>query len=113
VPRIYHITSAKEAGEARHNGYYVPAAFDREGFIHCSHSHQVVAVANRIFQGRSDLVLLEIDPTRQDCSVVDENLEGGSELFPHIYGRLKMSAVLAVHEFPCDRFGKFAIKLPQ
>jgi len=113
VLRIYHITSAKEASEAKQNGYYVPAAFDREGFIHCSYAHQVVAVANRIFQGRSDLVLLEIDPTRLGCDVVDENLEGGTELFPHIYGKLKMSAVIAIHELRCDSSGKFAITLPQ
>jgi uncharacterized protein (DUF952 family) len=111
MTRIYHITSAGEANAARENGYYVPAAFGREGFIHCSYAHQVVAVANRIFQGRSDLVLLEIDSTRLGCNVVDENLEGGSELFPHIYGKLKMSAVTAIHEFPCDSSGKFAMTL--
>ena len=81
---------------------YEPAAFGREGFIHCSYAHQVAGVANRIFKGRQDLVLLEIDPARLDCTVVDENLEGGSELFPHIYGRLQMSAVIAVRAFPCN-----------
>jgi uncharacterized protein (DUF952 family) len=39
---------------------------------------------------------------------VDENLEGGTELFPHIYGRLKMSAVKKVHAFPCDEAGGFS-----
>jgi uncharacterized protein (DUF952 family) len=113
MPRIYHITSAGEAREAQKAGDYVPAAFDREGFIHCSYAHQVVAVANRIFRGRTDLVLLEIDPTALECTVVDENLEGGRELFPHVYGPLKMSAVKHIHDFPCDGEGKFAITLSQ
>ncbi len=40
----------------------------------------MIAVANRIFRGRPDLVLLEIDPAELDCTVVDENLEGGSDV---------------------------------
>jgi uncharacterized protein (DUF952 family) len=105
--RIYHITSEPEARAASEAGEYTPAAFGREGFIHCSHAHQVVATANRIFRGRTDLVLFEIDPARLDCKVLEENLEDGAELFPHIYGRLPMSAVVRVHPFPCDEDGTF------
>jgi uncharacterized protein (DUF952 family) len=100
--RLYHITSAAEADKAAQAGEYTPAAFEREGFIHCSYAHQVLATLNRIFRGRTDIVLLEIDPAQLGCKVVDENLEGGVELFPHIYGRLRMSAVVHVHSFPID-----------
>ena len=112
MPRIFHITSNREAGEAEKAGIYGPAGFAREGFIHCSYGHQVIATANRLFKGRPDLVLLEIDPAVLDCPVVDENLEGGSEFFPHIYGRLKMSAVVRIHPFPCESTGTFSA-LPQ
>jgi len=105
---LYHITSRREAEEARQHGVYVPVAFGREGFIHCSYAHQVVATANRIFRGRNDLVLLRIDRARLTCKVVDENLEGGGELFPHIYGELAMDAVIAVLDFPCDSEGQFS-----
>ena len=105
--RLFHITSAREAHEAAQTGEYAPAAFEREGFIHCSYAAQAVATANSIFRGRRDLVLLEIDPVLVGCLVVDENLEGGTELFPHIYGRLRMSAVLKVHDFPCNDAGEF------
>ena len=64
-------------------------------------------VANRRFPGRADLMLMEIDRTRLACDVVDENLEGGTDLFPHIYGRLPMSAVVQVHPFPCGADGRF------
>jgi uncharacterized protein (DUF952 family) len=107
-PRLYHITSAGEAAEAKRSGVYVPAGFVREGFIHCSYAHQVLATANRIFHGRQDLVLLEIDATKVGCDVVEENLEGGTQLFPHIYGHLKTSAVVRVHDFPCDANGGFS-----
>jgi uncharacterized protein (DUF952 family) len=64
-------------------------------------------VANRLFAGRSDLVLLEVDRGRLTCTVVDENLEGGTDLFPHIYGPLPMAAVVRVHDFPCGPAGRF------
>jgi len=82
------------------SGEYAPQAFAREGFIHCSYAHQVCAVANRLFKGRTDLVLFEIDPTKLRSAVIDENLEGGNEVFPHIYGKLPMQAVVRVHELP-------------
>jgi uncharacterized protein (DUF952 family) len=113
VSRIYHITSKQEATAAQESGIYTPAAFAREGFIHCSYAHQVMPVANRIFKGRPDLVLLEIDPAGLECKVVDENLEGGSELYPHVYGSLRMSDVIRVHPFPCDHDGKFSKGLPE
>jgi uncharacterized protein (DUF952 family) len=91
--RIYHITSEREATEAQTSGEYIPQDFPREGFIHCSYEHQLDGVIKRRFQGRSDLVLLEIDPGQLTCKLIDENLEGGTELFPHIYGPLPMSAV--------------------
>jgi uncharacterized protein (DUF952 family) len=106
--RIFHITSAAEAQAAAVSGTYTPTGFDREGFIHSSYEHQVLATANRLFRGRTDLVLLEIDPARLSCRVIDENLEGGAPLFPHIYGRLPMSAVVKVHAFPCSPDGSFA-----
>jgi len=107
VDRLYHITSEPEAREAAKVGTYTPAAFGREGFIHCSYEPQVAAVANRLFRGKDDRVVLEIDPLLVGCPIVEENLEGGQELFPHIYGRLTMSAVVRVLPFHPDRDGFF------
>ncbi|HEX8351715.1 MAG TPA: DUF952 domain-containing protein [Pyrinomonadaceae bacterium] len=106
---IFHITSRAEADEALRSGTYVAAAFGRDGFIHCSYARQLTRVANANFHGRSDLVLLEIDRDRVGCEVVDENLEGGSDLFPHVYGPLPMSAVTAIVDFPCLPDGSFEL----
>jgi uncharacterized protein (DUF952 family) len=107
--RLFHNTTAAEVDAARAGGEYRPAAFVREGFIHCSYRRQVLATANRIFRGRDGLVLLEIDSLRLTREVVDENLEGGGELYPHIYEPLPMDAVQAVHPFPCDASGSFSL----
>jgi uncharacterized protein (DUF952 family) len=109
VSALFHITSAEEAGDAVRAGVYAPGAFEAEGFIHCSYSRQICDVANRLFSGRSDLVLLEIDRTQVTCRVVDENLEGGAQLFPHIYGRLQVGAVVKIHRFPCGDDGRFEL----
>jgi uncharacterized protein (DUF952 family) len=109
VSPLFHIASARDAREAQRTSTYAPQAFEAEGFIHCSYRRQVCEVANRRFAGRSDLVLLEIEPGRLTCPVVDENLEGGAELFPHVYGRLPMSAVTQIHEFPCGADGRFEL----
>lgn len=105
---LYHITTRSEAEAAAAAGTYRPRAFDAEGFVHCSHAHQVARVANRRFRGQPDLVLLEIDAAAVGAPVVEENLEGGSELFPHVYGPLPMASVVAVHELPCGEDGRFA-----
>src|SRR4029079_17744339 len=75
--RLYHITTESEVETAKSTGAYVPAGFEREGFIHCSHEHQVAAVANRLFRGLDNLVLIEIDPLLVGCEIVEEDLEGG------------------------------------
>jgi len=111
VVRLFHITSEDEWRAAQADGEYRPQAFAREGFIHCSYARQVLRTADRIFKGVTGLVLLEIDPARLTCGIVDENLEGGTELFPHIYGPLPVSAVRAVHPFPCATDGTFGGEL--
>jgi len=109
LSRLFHITSKAAAAEAVRSGVYLPAGFAAEGFVHCSYRHQVCSTANRLFAGRLDLVLLEIDRDRLACPVVDENLEGGAERFPHIYGPVPMEAVAAVHPFTCGASGRFEL----
>jgi uncharacterized protein (DUF952 family) len=106
---LFHITSEEELQAARAEGVYRPTAFAREGFIHCSYRRQVVPVANRLFRSRQGLVLLEIDPAHISSPIVEENLEGGTELFPHIYGPLPLTAVAHVHPFPCGGDGLFEL----
>ena len=98
---LFHITPA--AAWARSADPYVPKDFAREGFIHCSTRQQVVRTANRLFHGCSGLVILLIDTAHINAPIRYENLEGGSELFPHVYGPLPHAAVLAVEPlFACN-----------
>jgi uncharacterized protein (DUF952 family) len=86
---------------------YVPAGFELEGFVHCSTRRQVIDVANALFRGRSDLVLLLIDSDRIDAPIRYENSSGGSELFPHIYSPLPRNAIVAVERLSLRTDGSF------
>lgn len=107
---LLHIISKQEVETAKASGVYKPDSLTSEGFIHCSYPNQVCRVADYLFKGSADLVLLEIDTTQLTCEVVDEDLYESGELFPHIYGELPWEAVIAVHDFPCSNNGEF--KLP-
>ena len=94
--------------EAQANGSYTADSLMDEGFIHCSDAHQVVSVANQRFRGRHDLVLLHVDPRLLGAEVRYENLEGGEQQFPHVYGPIPISAVLEVTPFRPAANGTFS-----
>lgn len=102
---IYHLALREpwEAAVARHEPYRrstVDASLDEEGFIHCSFHDQVQAVADRFYGGRTDVVLLTIDPSRLGVEVKVENG------YPHIYGPLPIEAVVSVEPVACDKDGR-------
>lgn len=107
---IFHITERDAWEQAQAKGNYRPELFSEEGFIHCSTAAQVLQVANTRFRGRSNLLLLSIETDRVGPEIRYENLEGGQQLFPHIYGELSGDAVVRVAEFKPEADGSF--KLP-
>ncbi len=63
------------------------------GFVHCSFADQVDATYERWYAGRTDLVLLTVDPARLTSPV---RVEDG---FPHVFGPIDAAAVVAVEPF--------------
>jgi len=106
---ILHITTSREWDQAVGLGVYQAASLPSEGFMHCSRPEQVLLVANTLFRDQADLVLLCIDRNRVAAPIRDENLEGGVERFPHIYGSLNLDAVRQVVIFPPDHDGLFEL----
>jgi uncharacterized protein (DUF952 family) len=104
---IFHITSPEVWRRATTNGSFTESTRGRSlkqvGFIHCSFAEQVRTVANFLYPDRKrKLLLLTIDPARVPAEIRTENLDGGLELFPHIYGELPLDAVIAVHTVARD-----------
>jgi len=111
MPRIFHITTRAAWDEARAAGRYTADSLHSEGFIHCSQADQVTWVANTRFRGRTDLVLLHVDEAAVGAEVRRENLEGGTTLFPHIYGPLPVRAVMQVTPMTPSPDGTFELDL--
>ncbi len=90
---IYHL--AEPADWARSIDTYSPPSVEAEGFVHCSTGRQLPAVARERYIDHNALILLTIDTEGlDDQTLVYEDLDGGGEQFPHVYGPLPTSAVV-------------------
>ncbi len=101
---LYHLISADDLRGVQDEAYHAPESLALEGFIHCSRRDQVIAVANRFYPARDDLFVLVIDPVLLTAELryeapahPDGSPPDTSDLFPHIYGRLNMNAVIGIH----------------
>jgi len=98
---IFHVTSETDWAQARRDGEYRLSTrgvtLEEQGFIHCSTAEQVERIANVVYADFEGwLVVLEIYADRLEAEVRYENLDGGTEVFPHIYGALPVRAVTRV-----------------
>jgi uncharacterized protein (DUF952 family) len=87
---------------------YVPADFDRDGFIHCTRGEEQLAiVANRYYRNdRREWSVLVIDETAVSSEIKYE-LGADGVLYPHIYGALNREAVIEVRPMPREDDGTF------
>jgi uncharacterized protein (DUF952 family) len=108
---ISHIATQSDWQDALASGAYAMSMpntpFEEEGFIHCSDTAQVLAIANTYYKDERDLVLLCIDTAKLKAPIIYENTSGGTELFPHVYGHLNTDAVYATLPLEQDTSGVF------
>ncbi len=96
---VLHLIEPAAWRAALGDGAVRPPSLGTVGFVHLSAPDQVHLPAQALFPGRRDLVLLVVDPARLTDPV---RLEPGRPedpagmLFPHLYGPLPTSAVIAV-----------------
>ncbi|MEJ2865637.1 DUF952 domain-containing protein [Actinomycetospora flava] len=111
---ILHLCTRTELAAARLDGARRPPSLDDVGFVHCSDPGTVHLPAGRLFAGRTDVVVLVVDPALLDVPVRWEPgvAAGGGEdprgpWFPHVYGPLSLDAVVAVHDLVPEPDGSF------
>jgi uncharacterized protein (DUF952 family) len=99
VARLYRIVSAEEWRALERDGEFRGAAHDvRDGFVHLSAAHQVAVTLSAHYPGRPGLLLLAVDADALGSSsgaAVKWEVSRGGALFPHLYGALSASAVVA------------------
>jgi uncharacterized protein (DUF952 family) len=114
VPGIlFHAALPEDWERAQAAGAYTTSTrgrtLDDVGFIHCSYRHQVEPIVNRFYSDVRELVLLEVDADQLNVPVVDENLEGRPELFPHVYGPIPLYAVTRAVVWRSDADGRYRL----
>ena len=105
MEHIVHICSQEDWQAAQAVGAYRADSLEAEGFIHCSQPAQVIGVANRYYSGRTDLLLLWINPSKLGAELRWEPSEG--DIYPHLYGPLNLDAIIHVSAFLPDGDGVF------
>jgi len=114
--RLYHLALRDEWREAQDGGDYrrstLGRSLDDVGFIHCSFAAQVQTIADLVYRGRDDVVLLEIGPGRVPADIRVEQAEDveGAPAFPHIYGPLPLDAVVRAVAVPVDATGRLDVE---
>lgn len=106
-----HLCGADEWDAAQRTGLRAPESLESVGFVHLSSPQQVHLPANRLYAGRTDLVLLRLDPARLASPVrwepgVPADPDGME--FPHLYGPLPAAAVISVTPYLPGADGRFA-----
>lgn len=107
---LVHLCSAQDWACTQTNGELRPASLSSQGFVHLSAPEQVHLPANRLYRGRTDLVLLQIDLARLVAPVRWEPgvpTDPQAMLFPHLYGPLPAEAVIDVSAYPPGPDGAF------
>ena len=89
-----HLAIQSEWDAQKHGESYKPGAFEADGFIHCTNGLDLLTqVANMFYKDSPDartILVLDSNKIESEVRYDDEN-----EQFPHIYGPLNPSAVVA------------------
>lgn len=102
IAPLLHISTPSEWQGALDAGVIAPPSLAEVGFVHLSTPEQVALPANRLYRGRSDLLLLLLDPARIDVEVRFEPgvpTDPESMRFPHAYGPIPTSAVVDMRPY--------------
>ncbi len=96
---LYHMASRADWALSEATGVYAGSADDaRDGFIHFSTAAQVVESARRHRAGQTDLLLIAV--AEAGCGPWKWESARSGDLFPHLYGKLPLTAVVGAHDLP-------------
>ena len=93
---IYHITDIPTWKKNRTSTHF--RGDQKDGYIHASTFSQLENTRKKYFGGKSNLLVLTIDPLKVNPEIRFEDLQREGQLFPHIYGDLNLDAVVKVEE---------------
>jgi len=102
---IFHVCKWDEWRGAERAGAYDGSSQDKaDGFIHFSGGDTVVESVAKHRAGQTGLVLLTVDPDKLGAALKWEPSRGDM-LFPHLYGKLPVAAVISARDLPLGADG--------
>ena len=99
---LFHFAEPAAWQAAQLAGVYQPAAFAREGFIHCATQAQIPGVVERHLRGHGPRVGLKLDPGLLREQLKWEWSSASGDLYPHLFAPIPLPAVLAAEPFDPD-----------
>jgi uncharacterized protein (DUF952 family) len=99
---LFHFADPADWAAAAPRGEYAPAAFADEGFIHAATEAQVPGVVERHLRGRGPRVRLTLDAEALRPLLVFEWSQASNDLYPHVFGPIPLTAVVAAEPFDPD-----------
>jgi uncharacterized protein (DUF952 family) len=102
----YHLVPVDVWQQQQSREFYVPEAYEADGFIHLTlGADEMLAVANRFYTGDPrDFLIVELDLGRV---AADVRYEDPDRIYPHIYGELNTDAVTGFLGIERDASGAF------
>ena len=94
---IYHIVAPKIWERFADEYEYEAESLASEGFIHCSYKNQLDDVLQRYYANADKVLVLSINPHYLTSELLAEP-STNREIYPHIYGKINKSAIVAVEE---------------
>ncbi|MDI9871771.1 DUF952 domain-containing protein [Flectobacillus roseus] len=98
---LHHIVTPEWWAKFEGLSHYESETLAQETFIHFSTPEQVEGTLNRFFVGFPRLILLHINQDLLEAELKFESA-GDHGVFPHLYGKLNMSAVTQVEVIQPD-----------
>lgn len=106
---IFHLVTEENWKQYKQDSMYSPQSIEEEGFIHCSTGKLIEETANRLFEGRDDVLLLIINSSLIDEEVKYELDEDLGKKFPHIYGPISIRCIIDKIKLAPESDGRFDI----
>ena len=109
VTRAYKVLTAPQMARFQGEGRFTGAPVDvADGYIHLSDARQLTGTVDKHFEGQDNLFIVAIDLDALGDVVRWEPARAGA-LFPHVYGAMPWSAVLAFEPLRRNTDGTVAV----
>lgn len=102
IAQIFHFAEPLAWQRAQQTGSYAPAGLATEGFIHAATSEQIAGVVDRHLRGNGPRVRLTLDCLALADAVQWEWSNTSGDLYPHVFGPIPLTAVVASAPFDPD-----------